>query len=177
MAAGDGGGSLDPGDPGTIYIPPAVTPLDGGLTPKTAPWRTKYKLDTGYCDPTDGAGWTGSLSWPMVSHEIDNGFVPNHPGIDITVAKGTPVYAMESGVVIWAGFNVYGYGNLVVLAHGNTYQTYYGHLSEVDVGCGQMVPRGNLLGLSGNTGSASTSHLHIEVRYGGLAYDPMRWLP
>ena len=178
VASGDGG-SLVPGDPGTVYIPPAVTPLDGGLTPKTVPWRTNYELDTGFCDLTDGAGWSGSLSWPVGSREVNDGrgFGPNHRGIDINVAVGTPVYAMESGVVVWAGFNVYGFGNLVVLAHGNTYQTYYGHLSEVFVGCGQTVSRGGLVGTSGQTGLSTWPALHIEVRYGGLAYDPMRWLP
>jgi murein DD-endopeptidase MepM/ murein hydrolase activator NlpD len=177
---GVAGGDQPAGTEGTTaYVPLAVAPLGGGLTPKTVPWRSRYELDTGYCDLTDGGGWTGSLSWPVASRSINDGrgFGSGHRGIDINTDNGTPVAAMESGVVVWAGFNVYGFGNLVVLAHGNTYQTYYAHLTEVYVGCGQSVARGSIIGTSGQTGLSTWPALHIEVRYGGLAYDPMRWLP
>ena len=90
---------------------------------------------------------------------------------------GTPVYAVDSGMVIYAGWTNVGYGNVVVIDHGNGFWTLYAHLSQVNVGCGDSVFQGNLIGLMGCTGNCSGSHLHLEVRYGDGFVNPWNVLP
>jgi murein DD-endopeptidase MepM/ murein hydrolase activator NlpD len=165
-------GDIDP-----MEIMPSGS-MGGGLRPKTVPWRSHNQLDTGWCDRIDGYGW-GGLSWPVDNVHIrpGRGFSAKHKGIDIDAAVGTEVRAMTGGVVVWAGYNTYGFGNLVVLAHGSGYQTYYAHLTDVYVSCHQYVSRGYLIGTSGQTGLSTWPALHIEVRQGDLAFDPEIWLP
>lgn len=161
----------------------AVSPAPtlGGLLPKSNPWSNGYTgPETGSCgDIAPGSGWTGSLTWPTDSHEIDpeRGFRIGHGAIDILAPVGSPVYAAESGLVIWAGWSHWGGGNMIVLAHGNTRQTHYAHLATVDIGCGEFVNRGETIGTVGQTGAASVPHLHFIVREAGYNYDPLGWLP
>jgi len=137
-------------------------------------------FDTGYCgDIVDGSGWSGSLQWPVDSQQIreGRGFRPGHSAIDIEMALESPVYAADSGLVLWAGFSRWGGGNTVVLAHGNTYQTFYHHLSTVNVGCDQYISRGTVIGTVGQTGASNFPHLHFAVHYNGFNFDPLAWLP
>lgn len=99
-----------------------------------------------------------------------------HEGVDLSVPLGTPVHAAGSGTVIYAGWTTIGYGNLVVIAHGETF-TLYGHLSQIDVTCGQGVAAGSVIGLIGSTGYSSGPHLHFEVRSAQWAVlDPLDWV-
>jgi murein DD-endopeptidase MepM/ murein hydrolase activator NlpD len=98
-----------------------------------------------------------------------------HEGIDIAVASGTPVVAAAGGVVIVAGW-LGGYGNLVVIDHGNGVATAYGHNTTVTVGVGQIVGQGQLIAYSGNTGNSTGPHVHFEVRVNGAAVDPFGYL-
>jgi len=98
-----------------------------------------------------------------------------HPGVDIEAQNGTPVKASGDGVVShadWAG----GYGRLIVVDHGGGLQTYYAHLSRVDVLAGQEIRRGQLLGASGSTGRVTGPHLHYEVRNNGTPVNPYVFL-
>jgi len=83
------------------------------------------------------------------------------------------VIASDTGTVTWAGWNIYGYGNLIVINHGNGYETYYGHLSQVNVQVGQPVYQGSVIGASGNTGRSSGPHLHFEIRYFNTLLEPL----
>lgn len=169
----------DMGTPALATSTPRAA-MPGALLPNTSPWTGRMSdFDTGFCPLVDGAGWTGSLSWPVDGRELQEGrgFRPGHSAIDILAPIGASVYAAESGVVIWGGFSTWGYGNLVVLAHGETWQTYYAHLTETRVSCGQSVARGDLIGTIGQTGMSNFPHIHFVVRYGGLSYDPLAWLP
>lgn len=163
--------------------PPSPTgdPPPGAIRPKSNPWTGEMtEYDTGYCGAiTDGSGWTGSLIWPVDSRTIEEnrGFRPGHGAIDIVSPLGAPIYAAESGLVVWAGFSRWGGGNMIVLAHGNTRQTHYAHLADVNVGCGQFVNKGDVIGSVGQTGSSTFPHLHFLVRYDGYNYDPFTWLP
>ena len=151
----------------------------GKLPSVVDPWSALDAGDTGYCvRGAAGWGWNNRLTWPTDSHEIDTSrtFSNWHQAIDILSAVGSPVYAANTGVVIWAGFNVRGYGNLVILAHGNGWRTLYGHLSSVSVQCGQTVGQGHVIGAVGQTGASSFEHLHFEVRQGDYNYDPLKWL-
>ena len=98
-----------------------------------------------------------------------------HPGLDISADKGDPVYATADGTVVNASA-AGNYGNLVVIDHGYGLETRYGHLSAFKVKLGQTVKRGDLLGLVGSTGRATSSHLHYEVRANGRILNPLQLL-
>ena len=98
-----------------------------------------------------------------------------HEGIDLAVGVGTPVVAAAAGTVIVAGW-LGGYGNLVVVDHGNGVSTAYGHNTSVTVGVGQSVAQGQLIAYSGNTGHSTGPHLHFEVRINGAPVDPLGYL-
>jgi len=98
-----------------------------------------------------------------------------HTGVDISAPSGTPVHASADGRVEFAGF-YNGYGRVVILAHGNSYETYYAHLSTANVAEGQEVRRGEVLGTVGSTGRSTGPHLHYEVRIGSNPVNPYRFL-
>jgi murein DD-endopeptidase MepM/ murein hydrolase activator NlpD len=98
-----------------------------------------------------------------------------HEGIDIGCAYGTPNRAAASGTVIYAGW-LGGYGNLVVVDHGNGLSTAYAHASSILVSVGQSVSQGQTVSLVGSTGNSSGPHLHFEVRVNGVAVDPLPYL-
>jgi len=93
-----------------------------------------------------------------------------HHGVDLMAAAGTPVMAAARGVVVWRG-NKLGYGNCVVIRHGTHLSTIYGHLSRIDVRTGQLLGRGQALGISGSTGFSTGPHLHFEIRRDGIPID------
>ncbi|MFW1677037.1 M23 family metallopeptidase [Pontibacter sp. JAM-7] len=96
-----------------------------------------------------------------------------HNGIDFKANRGTPVYATADGVVDTAAYQKSsGYGKLIVLQHNFGFKTYYGHLDKIKVKSGEFVTKGQLIGLSGNTGRSTGPHLHYEVRYLYRALDP-----
>lgn len=98
-----------------------------------------------------------------------------HPGLDISADKGDPVYSTADGKVVNASA-AGNYGNLVIIEHGYGIETRYGHLSVFKVKVGQAVKRGDLLGLVGSTGRATSSHLHYEVRANGRILNPLQLL-
>lgn len=99
-----------------------------------------------------------------------------HRAIDIAAPIGRPVAASDSGTVIHAGWSTWGYGNLVVLDHGNGFQTWYAHLNEIWVANGQFVVQGSNVGAVGTTGNSSGPHLHFEIRYGQNLLNPLDYL-
>ena len=100
------------------------------------------------------------------------GVIKPHEGIDIVNDKGTRIYAAADGIVVSAGHNLGGYGNMVMINHGYGFTTVYGHMSKVTAREGQQVRRGDLLGLCGETGIATNPHLHYEVRLNGVSQNP-----
>ena len=107
---------------------------------------------------------TGSWIWPAAGR-ITQGFYSWHKAIDIANHSGGPILAADSGTVIIAGWpDNSGYGNRVVVDHGNGYRTLYGHLSKIAVVAGQTVKRGDVLGQMGSTGRSTGTHLHFEIR-------------
>jgi murein DD-endopeptidase MepM/ murein hydrolase activator NlpD len=131
-----------------------------------------------------GSGSTGSgasasgLIWP-VSGPVTSGFGMRwgrmHEGIDIAVPSGTPVHASASGQVIYAGW-LGGYGNLLVIDHGDGLATAYAHNSSLPIGVGTSVAQGQVISISGSTGNSSGPHVHFEVRVNGTAVDPLAYL-
>ncbi len=143
-----------------------------------------WTTEPGACPgPFSGANGTGSFVWPANNHYLSgwnyhDAGNPSHQGIDIAAGLGAPLYAADSGVIVFAGVSTVGYGNLIIIDHGNGFQTAYGHLSQINVVCGQSVYQGNLIGLAGSTGNSSGAHLHFEIRsdqYGRV--NPWSYLP
>jgi murein DD-endopeptidase MepM/ murein hydrolase activator NlpD len=99
-----------------------------------------------------------------------------HPGIDLSGAYGTPIYATADGTVLRAGWNSGGYGNLVELDHGRGITTRYGHMSAILVNAGDHVTRGQQVGRMGSTGRSTGNHLHYEVRIDGRAVNPIPFM-
>ncbi len=100
-----------------------------------------------------------------------------HPAIDISAWIGAPVLASDSGFVVVAGWDGTGYGNEIVIDHGNGYQTLYAHLNAFYVNVGDNVVKGQQIGEMGNTGNSTGPHLHFEVRQGTVQRNPFGFLP
>ncbi|HEX6034570.1 MAG TPA: peptidoglycan DD-metalloendopeptidase family protein [Anaerolineales bacterium] len=138
-------------------------------------------LGPGACEPVSGgAVGFGTFVWPANNHHL-SGFDyrpdANHWGLDIAGNDGEAVFATDAGVVVYAGWNNYGYGNMIMVDHGNDFQSLYAHLSGISVGCGQSVGQGDLIGTIGNTGRSTGSHLHFEIRAISSWVNPWDVLP
>lgn len=121
-----------------------------------------------------------SFRWP-VRGRIIAGFGPSpnglqNDGIDLAVPKGTPIKAADDGVVAYAGDELKGYGNLVLIRHDNGYVTAYAHAGEILVKRGETVKRGQVIAKSGETGNVKSPELHFEIRKGATPVDPARFL-
>jgi murein DD-endopeptidase MepM/ murein hydrolase activator NlpD len=125
-----------------------------------------------------GAVGDGAFGWPTNGpHTISgNNFSPSHLGIDISANEGDAVFAADDGVVTFAGWSEYGYGNMIQIDHGNGYVSLYAHLSQINVTVCESVGQGTLIGLAGNTGNSFGAHLHFEIRLGGAAVDPLGYV-
>ena len=138
-------------------------------------------LGPGACEPVSGgAVGFGTFIWPSDYHRLSGyDYTPNanHWGIDIDGDEGQAVYATDAGVIVYAGWNNYGYGNMIMVDHGNDFQSLYAHLSSINVVCGQSVGQGNLIGLIGSTGNSSGPHLHFEIRSASSHVNPWDVLP
>ena len=99
-----------------------------------------------------------------------------HRGIDILAPGGTPVRAAGYGIVMYAGNGMRGYGNVIILDHGDDVTTLYGHLRRIRVKSGEAVATGSVIGTVGETGNATTTHLHFELRLRGTGVDPEKYL-
>jgi len=137
--------------------PPAIT--------RENPAAAAY-YGPGHCgDIYEGAVGTGTFIFPTVQHRLSGYDYSNiHPALDFAGNEGDPIYATDSGVVVYAGESNYGYGILVVIDHGNGWQSAYAHLSSIAVFCGQNVSQGEVVAALGNTGNSTGPHLHFELR-------------
>ncbi len=126
--------------------------------------------------PVSAAQGTGLFAWP-VSGQITQKFWDRHKAIDVGAPTGRAVLASDSGYVAEVGWSKYGYGNYIVIDHGNGFQTLYAHLSAIMVRAGQSVGKGVRIGSVGSTGKSTGSHLHFEVRYKGAQRNPFGYLP
>ncbi|HXW40990.1 MAG TPA: LysM peptidoglycan-binding domain-containing M23 family metallopeptidase [Xanthobacteraceae bacterium] len=121
-----------------------------------------------------------SFRWPVRGRVIATfGPKPNglqNDGINLAVPEGTPVKAAEDGVVAYAGNELKGYGNLVLLRHANGFVTAYANASEILVKRGETVKRGQIIARSGETGNVTSPQLHFEIRKGATPVDPAQYL-
>jgi len=132
----------------------------------------------GACTVNATALGTGAFVWPADNHFLSgNDYWSGHLGIDVATALTAPIYAADSGVVVYSGSIGGGYGIMIMIDHGNGYQTLYAHLNNTLAYCGQTVSRGQLIGNAGSTGNSTGPHLHFEVRYNGGFINPWYVLP
>ena len=124
------------------------------------------------------SGGNGTLSWPLSSNKITSPYGTRsrgfHSGIDLVAKTVTPVYASAGGKVVLSSW-YYGYGNCIVVDHGNGLKTRYAHLSGFNVKVGDTVSRGQQIGRSGNTGNSTGPHLHFEVIVNGSTKNPVNY--
>ena len=133
-------------------------------TATSALWTEKFTLPLSYIFVTDPYGYsrqTGVYSIP-------------HKGVDYRAAIGTPVMAINAGIVRVVA-NYEDYGNTIVVDHGLGVMSFYLHLSKINVKVGDTVTRGQIIGLSGQTGYALGPHLHLSIRINGVSIDPVKF--
>lgn len=114
------------------------------------------------------------LQWPTTTRRISQYFGAYHTGVDIDGACGDPVWAAEAGRVVSAGWYG-GYGNQVVIDHGNGLRTRYGHMTTINVSNGQTVSRGQYIGSEGTTGRSTGCHIHFETMVNGRFVNPFSY--
>jgi murein DD-endopeptidase MepM/ murein hydrolase activator NlpD len=137
--------------------------------------------DSGAAAAGAAANGQPALRWPLRGRVINNfgakvNGAANH-GIDLAVPEGTPVRAADDGVVAYAGNELKGYGNLVLVRHANGFVTAYANASELMVKLNDQVHKGQVIAKSGQTGTAANPQLHFEVRKNSAPVDPMQYLP
>lgn len=170
-------------EPGTwIMVPNGHREFRQWLVPtiaRTNSGVSKSVLGPGACEGNyEGAYGSGAFAWPTASHFLSgNDYWSGHLGIDIAGNLGDGVFASDAGVIVFAGWANGGYGYMVMIDHGNGYQTLYAHLSAVNASCGQSVYTGTYIGAVGSTGNSTGPHLHFEVRYMGGFINPWYVLP
>jgi len=173
-----------PGAAGTAAAPQIAPPprLASAQPTNSArmvtPAAEKPVDETNSAEPSAGAA---GFRWPARGRII-TGFGPKptgqqNDGINLALPEGTPVKAAEDGVVAYAGNELKGYGNLVLIRHANGFVTAYAHASEVMVKRGDTIKRGQVIAKSGQTGSVTSPQLHFEIRKGASPVDPMQHLP
>jgi len=172
-------------EPGTMLLVPggqrAFVTWSAPFITRTDPAVAKI-YGPGFCGTiVDGAVGMGAFIWPSNNHFLsgyDYSPETNHRAIDIAGKLGDALYASDNGVIVYAGWNDRGYGNVVVIDHGNGWQTLYAHLSYFGVNCGQSVYQGDVIGSMGSTGNSSGPHLHFEMRHESYGLvNPWNFLP
>jgi murein DD-endopeptidase MepM/ murein hydrolase activator NlpD len=131
-------------------------------------------------NPVKGGEAAGTFRWPVRGRVIA-GFGPKpnglqNDGINLAVPEGTSIKAADDGVVAYAGNELKGYGNLVLVRHANGFVTAYAHASEIMVKRGDTVKRGQVIAKSGQTGNVTSPQLHFEIRKGATPVDPSQYL-
>jgi murein DD-endopeptidase MepM/ murein hydrolase activator NlpD len=171
-------------EPGTkLLIPGGSRPFISWSAPlisRKDPAKARV-FGPGYCGTVvDGYIGSGTFVWPSTENWLSGyDYTPgtNHWGIDIAGSMGNAIYATDSGVVVYSGWNDWGYGNVVVIDHGNGWQSLYSHLSQIYAVCGASVSQGATIGAMGSTGRSSGPHLHFELmNASGVRVNPWDYL-
>jgi murein DD-endopeptidase MepM/ murein hydrolase activator NlpD len=163
--------------PSTLLAPKETdtAPSASVFTPVAEPQQAKDAVKS-----AEGTGSLPKFRWPANGRVIaGHGPTPNgqqNDGINIALPENTSVKAAEDGVVAYAGNELKGYGNLILVRHPNGYVTAYAHLKELSVKRGDQVKRGQVIARSGQTGNVNTPQLHFEIRKGATPLDPMKFL-
>jgi murein DD-endopeptidase MepM/ murein hydrolase activator NlpD len=148
---------------------PAAQPVSPAPAPVAeAPAAAEAPARSGSAEP--------QFRWPVRGRVVTGFRAGTSDGIKLSVPQGTPIKAAEDGVVAYAGNELRGYGNLVLVRHANGYVTAYAHNSTIAVRRGEQVRRGQTIAAAGQTGNVSSPQLHFEIRRGATPVDPMTFL-
>ena len=185
------GNNLDPqvvGDysnpniaPGTmLVVPGGERPTVAWIVPRDNPASGNTYLGPGACGGIlYGDVGTGTFTWPTTEKWL-SGYdynPPVHNGLDFAGRSGFPIYASDSGVIVYSGWSDRGYGNLIVIDHDRGWQSFYAHLLDgTFLPCGSNVQKGQLIGSMGSTGMSTGPHLHFELRLNGYPVNPWQFL-
>lgn len=120
---------------------------------------------------------SGYFSWPVNGYVFTQEYWSGHPGIDLATDFRQPVFASDSGTVVFSGWDDTGYGYFIIIDHGNGYKTTYGHNEANLVSVGQTVVQGQQIAESGNTGNSTGNHLDFRILYNGVFLNPLEYLP
>jgi len=168
-------------EPGSMLVVPGGTrPTVSWIVSRENPAVGASYLGPGACAGTlYGAVGTGTFTFPTDHHYL-SGYdwnPPVHNGLDFDGDSGSPIYAADTGVVVYSGWSTRGYGNLIVVDHDKGWQTLYAHLLDGTLmPCGSNVVKGELIALMGTTGMSTGPHLHFEMRYDGSPVNPWNFL-
>ncbi len=150
------------------YVPPTTWPSDDVSPSPQAP---------------TSKGWVSPLPYYTLTSPFGNrvhpilGYQRPHNGVDLSAAKGTPIYAVKSGRVVGASFQANGAGNYVTINHGDGFTSVYMHMTHYIVSVGQQVNAGQVIGYVGSTGLSTGPHLHLGISYNGTYVNPMAYIP
>jgi murein DD-endopeptidase MepM/ murein hydrolase activator NlpD len=153
---------------GDVIFIPGVKPIL-----MTKEWKDYFGRRGQFGDPL--GRWAKINSAYSTRTDPITGEQRHHNGVDLKAKYGDAVYSAAGGKVTFTGVSG-GYGNLIIIAHGNGMTTYYGHLSKIYMKTGQKVRRGVLIGRVGATGRVTGPHLHFEIRKNGRAMDPLLFI-
>ncbi len=120
---------------------------------------------------------SGYFSWPVNAYVLTQEYWSGHPGLDLVTDFRQPIFASDSGTVIFSDWDDTGYGNFIIIDHGNGYKTTYGHNEANLVSIGQTVVQGQQIAESGNTGNSTGNHLDFRILYNGVFLNPLSYLP
>jgi murein DD-endopeptidase MepM/ murein hydrolase activator NlpD len=162
----------------TIGKPGAQVPVP--VVKETAHVATETKEIEEQAKSADATSGLPTFRWPVRGRVIAGYGAKTsgkqNDGINVAVPEGTPVKAADDGVVTYAGNELKGYGNLVLIKHSNGYVTAYAHTSELMVKRGDTIKRGQIIAKSGQTGEVQSPQLHFEIRKGSMPVDPTQFL-
>jgi len=150
---------------------PDAAPPDDQLAPEPEPTPPALEVIK---RPTLQAG--EKMLWPTKRRAITQYYSARHQGLDIDGDYTDPIYATDDGTVTFSGWNNTGYGNMVLIDHGNGIVSRYGHSSKVYVRVGQQVTRGDIIAMVGTTGRSTGTHLHFEVMVNGRRANPFKYV-
>lgn len=156
------------------------SPINTGTTSGAA--NPEGTIHPGSCRQIySGTGGIGDYINPLGAQAFrwTQDYAPWHPGLDLAPnlnERDLNIYAAETGVVVFAGWHREGYGELVILDHGEGWTSYYAHMQQRYVDCGEQISKGQLVGVMGSTGNSSGVHLHLEIRKDDVPYNPREFI-
>jgi murein DD-endopeptidase MepM/ murein hydrolase activator NlpD len=158
----------------TATVGPTPAPLTESILPAEGGWYGPAAC----AGPASARTGTAVFVWPTIQHALSGkGYSLSHPGLDLAAEYGAPIFAADAGATVYAGWNSEGYGNLLIIDHGNGWHSLYAHLSQFNVACGDPVEQGQIIGLAGSTGNSTGPHLHFELRSEYGRVNPWNHLP
>ena len=175
-------GSAPPSRTSETLSPPAASQAPGSASPAPPPLRQSPAVpgQTASAEPPPAAHSGGTFLWPVRGHVLEHyGASPDgthNDGINIAAARGAPIQAADAGVVAYAGNELRGYGNLILIKHPNGWISAYAHCDLILVETGHKVARGQVIARVGSTGNVSEPQLHFELRRGKRPVDPRDYL-